>query len=156
MVGIGIMDMGGLSWLHFGMVMAAGAVICIIHAGISLSRPSLDKMLTSLLDRRSVGPAFRTGIDRQLHTQSCFSFYNEHYRMSLFITDNWYILISTNASLICNKEEIRDVSRYFHTNHTDYCLKVEFYDGSKFTCLCHTICDDVVAMTKEHIRGISK
>lgn len=156
MAGICLMDMGDAGWLHFAIAMVSGAVICIITAAVFLSQKSLEKMLAGLLDGRGIGPAFRGTIDGELNKDSCFSFYHQSYRLSLYITDSWYILISTNASVIRRKEDIKEVSKFFHTNHRSDCLMLTFCDNTSFRCLCHTICNDVVAMTKDHIRGMSK
>lgn len=133
------------------------AAVCAAAAGLivffCLSPRSLQRQIRKLLDGKPYAEQFAYSIDRELTSHLLASFYNKQYRLSLFLTKTWLVLISVNGSVIRKRAEIRSVERKLIVKDSTHALKLCFYDDTAFVCRCNTVCDEVIALINQVQEG---
>lgn len=129
--------------------LAPWLLLCAVPGGCirmaAASRPVRRKKTMQLLARRAYDPSCLELICRELENPRV-SFYSSQYRLSLYITPSWLILISANGSVICKRSELRLAEQVFLPESSDQALCLYFFDGDPFLCRCTNVCEEVVEL----------
>ena len=129
------------------------AFICIVLSFALLSKKAFERALDKLLRHGCYGRVFQGTIDEELENALLAEFSDKHYRLQMYITDTWFVLISTNASVIRKWEEICGVESYFNTQKSTFAVKLRFYDGDSWICSCNAVYATIIQLIQENMKG---
>ena len=123
-------------------ILIAAAVISVLSAFLirflCCSQWALKRNLTKLLKNPSLADSF-------LQTTETFQtvFTNREYRLQLFVSETWLVLISTNCSLIRPRTAFCGAERVLLKNAYEYAVRLLFVEG-RVICRCEHICDELI------------
>ncbi len=72
-------------------------------------------------------------------------FANREYRMELFVSETWLVLISANCSVIRPRAAFCGAERVLLENEYEHAVRLLFTDGD-VTCRCEHVCDELLAI----------
>ena len=133
--------------LFAGIAVAA----CIAIACRFLSARALAKSIKQMLPDEALAQRFFQSIDRELSQTLRTQLYNPQYRLQLYITESWFVLISTNASIMCSREDIRAASCQLDRRKSQFYIQLELADGRSWPCACHTVCQQLLQCIQEEM-----
>ena len=126
-------------------------VVCIAIAWYLLSARVFEKSIKNMLIDEMLTERFFHSIDEELSRKLRTQFYNQQYRLQLYITEKWFVLISTNASLICRPEDIRETCCHLDRHSSHFCMQLRLSNGYSWLCSCHTICQELLQCIQKEI-----
>ena len=128
-------------------------LLCIVVSVALLSNKVFEREIDKLLRHGCYDPVFRSTIDGELENALLAEFSDKQYRLQMYITDTWFVLISTNASVIRKREEICGVESHLNTERSTFAVKLRFCDGSSWICSCHTVYATIIKLIQENMKG---
>ena len=140
--GFAIMD--GTWKLSVVAVMICVAVLCIlIGVWCSCSEWACRRSLQAMLADKPFAAAFRNSAADELKAAKEPILTDREYRLHLYRTAHWLILISTNCSLIRPVEEFLCAEQIWLENESEYAVRLCFAGGS-VVCRCEHICEKLI------------
>lgn len=119
------------------------------------SEESCRKTLKKLLDAGNYSAEELDSIIKEISNQLKSEYYDRGYRLSLFITETWFILVSTNGSIIEKNENLVSVRRRLMTSQSRYALVLKFRNR-QLVCPCDRICEDLTELIKSNTKGANQ
>ena len=79
------------------------------------------------------------------------NYYNKEYRLSIFATETWFVLIAADDSIIRRRDDLKSTERKLIKSDFTHAAKINFANGD-FLCHCDHIHEDVIAIVRSIIR----
>jgi len=126
--------------------------LTVTIAAAARSDGSCKKTLKKLLSAGGYSEEELESIIFELSNTLKAEYYDRSYRLSLFITESWLMLISTNGSIIEKKENLVSVRKRLLTSQSRYALVLKF-QNRQLVCPCDRICEELINLIKSHAKG---
>lgn len=133
----------------------AAAILSAITVYIVCSNRGCQKKLLKILKEGGYSHAELESITQELDSSGELNFFDKGYRLSLFITRSWVILISTNGSVIEKKDNLISVKRKLMTSQSRYAIVLKF-SQRQFVCPCDRVCEELTEIIKSEIKGVNQ
>lgn len=117
------------------LISFAGIAAVAVARRVLLSQKGyLRQKMVNALHHKHQSEIFFASLEREMQDQDLEIHTEERNCIYLFVTQNWLILTSPNGCLISRVKDIKDISVAFRKPKSKFRLKVDFFDGSWFTC----------------------
>ena len=151
---IGLAVMGSTWNLPIAIVTVLSMMLTTTAVRFLLLSPSAcRRKLWSLVEDQPFAASFRVTAAAELAAAKP-AFANREYRLCLYLTPTWLILVSTNCSLIRPRTALLGAERILLEHLSEHALCLHFAD-SDVTCRCEHVCEDLAeilhASVKEYI-----
>lgn len=133
--------------ISFGLAITIGVLMRCFCCYEHLCLNKIKKLIASTPNSDGFFDTFTA----EMGTRTAPDYYNKKYRLSIFATDTWFVLIAADDSIIRRRDTIKSTEQKFIASNFTHAAKINFADGY-FICHCDHIHEDVVAVVRSIIR----